>query len=114
MEQVYKRLEKIRYQILPGVVLTDEQIVAAIRSIYDAAINESTVIPEEVVFPTEIMGATITWSSNKKQFNINKGSVIIEDNLIDTTIPSVDEFKNYLSVNNDFLFVNNDYLLVTI
>jgi len=112
MAQIYDRLIGLKYQVIKGETLTDEQKVHAVRSIFDAAINETTTFPEGAILPIDILGVTAQWSEDNKTLRLLKDSILIEDNLADNTIPSVDEFANYLMVNDDFLFVNNDYLLV--
>jgi len=112
MSRIARRLKNIKYQLIRGVVLSDESIVSAIRSIYDAAIKEDTVIPEEYILPTQIMGATIVWSNDKKQIKITKNAITIQDDLTDSFVPSVDYFENFLMVNDDFLMVDGDYFMV--
>lgn len=112
MANIYERLRDLEYQILRGLVLTDQQKIDAVRSIYDAAINEGTVIPEEVVFPSQSMGVTIVWSPDKKSIVITLGDLTIEDNLIDSKFVDVNLYENYLFVNNEEFMVGGDNLLV--
>lgn len=114
MASIYERLRDLEYQILRGLTLTDQQKIDAVRSIYDAAINEGTIIPEEVVFPSSSMGVTIIWSSDKKSITITAGNLTIEDNLIDNKFVDVNLYENYLFVNNEEFIVGGDNLLVEI
>ena len=112
MASIYERLRDLEYQILRGLVLTDEQKINAIRSIYDAAINEETFIPEEIVFPSQVMGVTITWSSDKKSVVITSGNLTIEDNLTDKNFVDISLYENFLFINNEELLINGENLLV--
>jgi len=113
MASKFDRLRDIVYQVIKGVSLTDEQKVSAIRSIYDAAIAEGDVIPEEMVFKTSGLGVTIAWSSDKKTVTLRYNSVVLEDNLSDNIIPPLEGYSNYFMVNEDLLYVNGEYLTVS-
>ena len=112
MKEPYERLLNIKYQIIQDYVMDDAKKVEAARSLLDAVINSGTVIPEGVIFPDAMLGVSVEWSEDNKSITLSKNGIIIEDNLGDIIVPSLDEFENYLSVNGEFLMVNDDYLLV--
>lgn len=55
MGSIYDRLKEIKYQQKKDLQtpMTDKQKLEAVRSIYDAAINEA--VPEEIVLPSEVL-----------------------------------------------------------
>ncbi len=114
MAQIHERLTGIKYQIIKGKTLSDSQKVSAARSLFDSAIDDDTIIPLEVSLPVDVFGVSMLWSEDKRSVVLSKGAILIEDNLVDTIVPSVDEFENYLFVNNEPLLINGDYLFITI
>lgn len=110
MGSIYDRLKEIKYQVIKNLEtpMTDKQKVSAVRSIYDAAIDEP--LPEGIVLPSEIMGVSLNWSEDNSSFVASLNAVIMEDNLTDEYVPSIDSFLNSLFVNGEVLLVNGENL----
>jgi len=92
--QKIDRIKEIVYQILklPGgeyVRLTDEQLVAAVRSIYDEIIDVDNYLTDFSGVPSLMMGVTISWAPDGKSITLIRDSINMVDDLSDTVVPVV-------------------------
>lgn len=107
---IQKRLSQIEYQIKKGLSFTDEELVEKARDLYDSAINSGTYIDLATVFPSTSLGVSIQWSGTKKEFVVERGLVILYDDLTDELRPGVSSVSD---VNNIMATNNNDYLILS-
>ena len=88
------RIKEIVYQVLrlPGgqyVQLTDEQLVAAVQSIYDANIDPVNYLTDISGTPSLMLGVTISWSEDGKSVTLHRDSINLTDDLTDDFVPVV-------------------------
>jgi len=116
MQSIETRLKSITYQMLKGWVGTDAQRVAAVQSIFDAAIDSGTVITEPGTMPLEACGVTISWDGTGKIATFTKDAVsITSDNLADAIEPDLDvvaEDPNLFKINGEAFQINGEDFLV--
>ncbi len=92
--QKIDRIKEIVYQILrlPNgeyVELTDEQLVAAVRSIYDEIIDVDNYLTDFSGIPSLMLGVTISWAPDGKSLTLIRDSISLVDDLSDNNVPAV-------------------------
>lgn len=107
--RLVKFLEKVQFQILGTESLSDQELIDAAQSLWDAQIDDGDVIPEGTVFPTTILdGVTASWDEDNKGFVLSKGTIFLRDNLDDDDIPaSFDEAADHV-----LLFHDDEYAMI--
>jgi hypothetical protein len=117
MQSIYKRISVIKYQKLSRFFPTSDQvIVQAVQSIYDAAISTGDSKPADLVLPDSIMGVTIDWNQLGTSVQLRLNDIIVDDDFTDSYVPTVsaDASQNYFKVNNDFFLVNGQILTLNV
>jgi len=116
MPRIARKISKIKFQLIKNSshILTDEQLIYAVQSIYDAMINEDTIIPPETIMPQSALGVELIWTGTTMA-RMMKGSLFLDDDFTDNIKPNIggeiEEPMSGFQTNGKFFQTNGNYFV---
>lgn len=115
MRDINDRLKKVNYQILRSKLsaFSDTELIEKAQSVYDAAIDSSTPIDVNAIFPSTACGVALDWDNDNKELVFERAAMIVYDNLADNILPEPfnQQVEPVLGVDNDYYILSSGAFL---
>lgn len=115
MSRKSDKLGSIRYQLLKNqtTILTDQQKVMAVDSLYDAEINSTDDITTNTNLPLSVFGVSLTWENTHTATMVSNDYSLWDDfnDSISATIGSSIP-DNVFMTNSSYFQTNGSYFVI--